>query len=353
MQAQGLAVEREAQRRLPILLGELLDEPIGPAEAGSIRGADVGVDFSIADDKGRIWIFEVKSWSRPGSVAEAARQLHRYAERIGDNAVPLLVVPYMSPASALAAEEAGISWLDLSGNAHIRHQNLYVNVRGHPNLYRSPGRPSSPFAPKSARVARTLLVEPERWWRQKDLVKATGLNDGNVSRIVRRLDEELLLERRGRELRPRDPRLLIDAWAEDYRFDQHDILRGHMTGSGVDLARTLAERLSMAGLHHAFTGLPAAWAIDHFAQFRLSSVYVDGDPHDIAERLEIRVGPRGANVQLIAPNDHGVFYGEESRDSLNCVSAVQAYLDLLHLPERAEDAARHLRLEYLRANGVQ
>jgi hypothetical protein len=346
MQATGLAIEREANRRLPSLLGELLHEPITPASVDTV-GSDAGVDMLLSDEKGRQWVVEVKTWTRPGRIADAARQLRRYAE--GD-AIPLLVVPYMSPAGARAAEDAGVNWLDLSGNAHIRHHDLYVSVQGRPNQFRSAGRPSSPFAPKSARVARALLLDPRRWWRQKQLVEVTGLDDGNVSRIVRRLDEEFLLERRDHELRARDPSLLIDAWAQDYRFDRHHILRGHLSGSGIDVAHTLGERLAALGLHHAFTGLPAAWAIDHFAQFRLSSVYVDGDPHDIAERLAMRTIQRGANVQLIAPNDHGVFLGEEAHGGLNCVAPVQVYLDLLHLPERAEEAARHLRAERLQAD---
>ncbi len=34
-------------------------------------------------------------------------------------------------------------------------------------------------------------------------------------------------------------------------------------------------------------------------------------------------------LQLIAPNDRGVFFDEEWQDGLNCVAWVQVYLDLL------------------------
>jgi hypothetical protein len=192
-------------------------------------------------------------------------------------------------------------------------------------------------------VARALLLDPVRWWRQKDLADATGLDDGSVSRVVHRLADEMLLEQHGRELRPRSPGLLLDAWAQDYRFDRHDVLTGHVSGSGIELARSLNDRLDALDVHHAFTGLAAAWALDQFASFRLTTVYVDGDPRDVAERLAIRVAPKGANVQLVGPDDIGVFLGEEDRDGLRCVSTVQVYLDLLHLPERAGEAAQHLR----------
>jgi hypothetical protein len=81
------------------------------------------------------------------------------------------------------------------------------------------------------------------------------LDDGNVSRIVRRLDEEFLLERRDREVRPRDPNLVLDAWAQDYRFDRHDIVPAHISGNGIEVARSLADGLGELKIHHAFTGL--------------------------------------------------------------------------------------------------
>jgi hypothetical protein len=88
--------------------------------------------------------------------------------------------------------------------------------------------------------------------------------------------------------------------------------------------------------------------MDQFARFRLTTVYVAGDPRDAAELLGIRPGARGANVQLVGPNDSGVFDGEEARSGLRCVAPVQVYLDLLQLPERASEAAEHLRARHLR-----
>jgi Transcriptional regulator, AbiEi antitoxin, Type IV TA system len=342
MQESGAHIAREAARHLPGLLAELLGEPRVDLQSEPYS-PDRGVDFA-ADVSGRRVLFEVKSSSRPNVIGSAAEQL-RVNARPDD--VLVLVVPYMTPAGARAAAERAVNWVDLSGNARIRDKDLYVNVAGRPNRYRSRGRPSSPFAPKSARVTRVLLLEPSRWWRQRDLAQATGLDDGNVSRIVGRLDQEMLLEQRGRELRPRDPGLLLDAWAHDYRFDRHDILSCHLSGSGIDLARGIGKELDSRGIRHAFTGLAAAWAIDRFASFRLSSVYVEEDPRVLAEQLGARQNPTGANVQLVGPNDIGVFTGEQRHDELNCVSPVQVYLDLQHLPERADEAAGYLRTHHL------
>lgn len=343
-QNPAISLEREAARQLPRLLGELLDEDDLKLDREPEVAPGRRADFAFADSQGRRWVVEFKADSRPGRVLDSVAQLRAYA---GRDAIPLLVVPYMSDAGARVAEDAGVNWLDLSGNASIRAENLLVWVQGRPSAYRSRGRPSSPFAPKSARVARVLLLDPSRWWRQKDLVGETGLDNGTVSRVVRRLQDELLLESRGREVRPRDPGLLLDAWADDYQFGRHDIVPAHLSGSGIEVARAVAMRLSDADVHHAFTGLSAAWAIDRFARFRMNTVYVEGDPRNAADVLVARQSERGANLQIVGPDDVGVFAGERVSDDLNCVSLPQVYLDLLHLPERADEAARHLREEHL------
>jgi hypothetical protein len=350
MQASAKSFEREALHRIPGLLAGLLDEPDLELATEGSQG-DSRIDFLARDAKGRQWVFEIKGSSGPGQVDQAAKQLRDFADAADADAIPILVVPYMSEAGAETAEREALNWIDLSGNASIRDENLRVWVQGRPNELRTPGRPSSPFAPKSARISRVLLLEPKRWWRQKDLAVATQLNDGNVSRIVGRLDEEALLERRNKELRPRDPDLLLDAWAQEYRFDRHDPLPGHVSGSGIEVARSLSANLTKRQVAHAFTGLPAAWAIDRFARFRLTTVYVDGDPREIVERLDIRQDPTGANVQILGPDDAGVFAGEQDCDGLRCVSTLQAYLDLLYLPERAAEAAQHLRDHHLDWHG--
>ena len=337
---QPVEFEREAIHRLPGILAELFDEP-DSGRALISEPVDRGVDV-LVDAGGRRWAIEAKTSSSPGTVATVAERL--MGLDFGE-AVPVLVVPYMTPAGAKAAAERRLNWIDLSGNAWLRDDDLYVWVQGRPNQFGVRGRPASPFAPKSSRVARVLLLDPSRWWRQKDLAEHADLDPGRVSRVVRSLEDEQLLERDGTRLRPRDPDLLLDAWADDYRFDRHDIITGHVSGSGVELARDLHASLDDAAIDHAFTGLPAAWALDPFARFRLVSVYVTGDPRVVADAVGLRRNERGANVQVIGPDDRGVFDGRRTVENLPCVAPVQVYLDLGQLPERASEAAEHLRSE--------
>ena len=157
---QGREVEREARERLPALLASLLgvDDVSIEVETSNRDG--------VVEAAGRVWMIEVKSSSGPGSVVGAADQLEHFAAHVGRDVVPVLVVPYMSSAGARTAAERGLNWVDLSGNALIRDGELFVHVQGRPNQYSQRGRPASAFAPKSSRIARTLLLDPWRWWRQ-------------------------------------------------------------------------------------------------------------------------------------------------------------------------------------------
>ena len=300
-------------------------------------GADV-----VMDAGQRRWLVQLKSSSSPGVIAAAAPQL---AAIDRSTARAVLVVPFMTPASARAADERRLNWIDLSGNAHLRNEQLHIWVQGRPNAFAKRGRPSSAFAPKSSRVARVLLLNPARWWRQKELSEHTDLDAGRVSRVVGRLAADALLERDGPLLRPRDPDLLLDAWADEYRFDRHDVVAGHVTGAGLELARDASGRLGQAGIDHAFTGLAAAYALDRFARFRLVGIYVGAVAGIAADALEPRRNGRGANVQVIGPDDRGVLDGRGMIDNVPCVAPVQVYRDLLNLPERAAEAAEQLRAE--------
>lgn len=294
---------------------------------------------------GHRFAFDFRTSPRTALVNHWAATVAR-RESTEPTAIPVLVVPYMGKEVADAARRAGISWVDLSGNAHLHADNLLIHVEGRPNRFKKKGRPSSAFAPKSARVTRILLTDPNRWWAQADLVRESGLGRGFVSRIVRRLAAEELAEiRSDGRLRPTRAEALLDAWRAVYRFDRHDVRRLHLAArSGVELARVVEDALHPSNPDYAFTGLPAAWSYDPFVLFRLVTVYIRRP--SLLETLR-SVGAReeesGANLWVVLPNDAGVFHGAGNQNGLRCVSVVQTWLDLQAMPERSAEAAERIR----------
>jgi DNA-binding MarR family transcriptional regulator len=217
-------------------------------------------------------------------------------------------------------------------------------------MFRKRGRPADLFAPKSSRVARWLLLHPEKAVRQGELAAAVGLGGGFVSRIVKQLEErELVLRDDSGAIRVRDAAVLLDAWRERYDFSRHEALKGVVaTRSGDEALQRLASLFASEKVPYAATGLGAAWLLSHFAGFRRVTFYLKQLPSSSQlEKIGFSEGEAGANVWLVLPNDEGVFLGEEVREGVRCVSPVQAYLDLKGHPERAEETAERLREQYL------
>lgn len=337
---------------MPLLrdrLAELLELPRSRARLRPHREApeaDAAIELG-----GFAFVIEWRSSGDVAAVSRAVEQVRRHATASGGQAIPLVAVPFMGHVGRERCREADVGWLDLSGNAEIFAPGLRVRIEGRPNRFKRPGRPSSAFAPKSSRIARWLLMHPNRSMTQREIARATDMDEGFTSRIVAGLEEDDLIVREPNgSLRAHDPDRLLDAWREDYDFSKHRILRGHLPArSGDALLRHLADELGRQSIQYAATGLAAAWLLNRFAAFRLVTLYFAEAPDpDLLEDLGFREDERGANTWLVVPNDEGVFHGARELDGTHCVHPVQVYLDLHEHPERANEAAEHLRSEISR-----
>ena len=293
-------------------------------------------------------------WKASGSLGNVFRAVHQFqamATELPARTIPLLVVPFMGESARSYCDELGIAWLDLSGNAKIVAPGLFVHALGHDNKFRRPGRPESAFGTKGSRVARWMLMNPDQVIRQRNLAASVGLDEGYASRVVRRLTEMGLLERVDGGIRVPDPDNLLDAWRDEYRFEKHTIMQGHIAvAAGEDVVQRVAQVLDESDAEYAVTGLAAAWHLTRYARYRLSTVYLKAAPSgELLEALEFRETSRGSNTWLVVPHDEdeGVFSGASQIDGTCCVHPVQAYIDLKSHPERANEAAEELRSRIL------
>ena len=338
---------RETPDRLARLIspGEILIPTVLPAKKGLRSDPDRGLKFGQS-----VFVVECKTSSDAATIAGAVRNVKEQAEQMGKKAIPTIAVPFMGPVGRRLCEEAGVSWFDLTGNAHLEAPGVRVHIEGKPNRFLRPGRPRSIFAPKSARLVRWLLIHSEEQFTQRDLVQGTGLSKGLVSRLVRRLGEQGLVDRGENDaIRLRDYNALLEAWRETYDFSKHTIIRGHVAARSSDeIVRKLAEQFDSAKLQNAVTGLAGAWLVTHFTGFRLVVFFVEQNPSEaVRKTIGFHEEERGENVWLVVPNDVGVFHGASRRDGIMCAHPVQVYLDLKNHPERSAEAAEQLRKELL------
>jgi hypothetical protein len=195
-----------------------------------------------------------------------------------------------------------------------------------------------------------MLVDPDRWWSQGELAAASRLSAGFVSKVVGRMvaDELLVRADNASHVRPRAPALLLDAWAQQYRFSEHHLVRYNLAArTGPAALRALGDSLKEAGVDWAATGLAAAWALTRHADFRMTTLYVRAPLAD-PEAHGLHPVDRGENVWLLLPRDEGVFDGAAKAGGVPCVSPAQVYLDLAAHPERSKEAAEKLRAELMK-----
>ena len=359
----------EAARALSARLGfpvvrvehEVAVEGLGGAVDGVVELAG-GVRFAV----------EVRRSQRSLALNEAARGVVQAAARLG--AHPVVVAPYISPSVASGIWDAGANFVDLSGNARIlipasgrarrvdpssrlvaderAAPRIWIDVSGHPNAFPEAGRPRTVFGTAGARIARLLLLDPTRWWRQSDLSAESRVTNGAVSKIVSRLKElDALQSGADRAFRLSRPAAFLDAWADEYSWGRYDIVDAHLPGrGGADATRHLGTTLSGLGREAwAMTGLSAAWLLDEYATFRTATAFITVSPDEVMDALGAERVERGANLKLLLAPDAGVFDGAARVGEIWCVAPVQAYVDLLQMPERAADAARELRARHLGA----
>ncbi len=336
------SIDTIAVREIPASMTAWLGELPAEVELGGEHELDLVLRFGEME-----FVFDIKSTDAISRLELAYRHLRGYTKG-RERAVPILVVPFMGPKARDFARSKRLSWMDLSGNADIRGPGIRILVEGKPNRFASPGRPSTAFSHKASRISRVLLTEPERWWRQRELAEVTGLSGGYISKVVRRLREDDLLDHADGGLRPRSTALLLDAWAQVYDFQKHDIARFHAVGrTGPKVTKSLARKLAdQPSLKWAATGLSAAWLRSGHADHRLVTFYVSG-PLLNPDELGLRPVERGENVWIVVPRDEGVFHRTADVEGVQCVSTVQVYLDLLSHPERASEAAARLRTHEL------
>lgn len=343
------SIEKQAITKVPGILAKLLELPEKDVVVVS-QESNTGLDF-LLKAAGYHFQVECKSSSSRAPLLMALRQITEARNYLDKEDIPLIVVPYMGRSGTDLCKEYGLSWIDLSGNAHVKAPGLLIHIEGRPNKFKKAGRPANVFAPKGARIVRQLLINPKQGHKQREISQITGLDEGYTSRIVRTLEKLNLIDRDDKgALKPSNPEELLEAWLEAYDFSKHQMIKGHVAArSGEELLRKMTQILSEQKVDYAATGLAGAWQYTHFTKFRVVTLFLADSPgKNLFDQLYFREDDRGANTWLVVPNDKGVFHGSSVQDGIVCVHPVQVFLDLKGHPERAKEAASMVRQERLK-----
>ncbi len=341
------AVLAMARAELPKLLEEwsgLAAEEV-PASASGTEIADFDLAYEWA---GHRLLVDVRAGFGVADADLGVRNIARHRSLYDEKVRPVLLVPFMPEAGARKCGEAGIDWIDLSGNAGVRIGPVRIDCRGRPNRFSSRGWRANPFTPRSSRIARIFLRDPSHYWRQEELIGVTGLTRGYISKVVLKLESMDLLERDDTyRVRPKDPQRLLDRWGDAYAPLGGEHLPGLVpTRDGEVLARAAAAEFDAVDAGYAFTAMAAAGQYAPPVTYRQVCLYVRERPSDrVCNRLGFQFcdEDKGANLLFLISADDFLWDGTKDVGGIACASALQTWLDLKDLGDRAGEAAGRLR----------
>lgn len=304
-------------------------------------GADLIAEVSGPGGRRALLVFEAKTAAYPRDLRGPIERLRRVTAR----ATPVFVAPFVGPQARSMLTEAGVGYVDLTGNIRIAVSSpaLFLSDRGaDANPWPETGQVRTLSGAGAGRLVRALcdLTPP---YGVGDLASLTGLTAGYVSKVLAALAREDLIERT-----PRGPvtsvawRRMLETWARDYSLLGSNVSRICLAARGIeDVLAKLRSLATNRATRVAMTGSAAAARLAPVAPTTKLCVYAT-DALGLAARLGVVQADTAGNVFLLEPFDPVVFERTTVADGIAYVAPSQAAVDCLTGPDRMPEEARAL-----------
>ena len=327
---------------------EMLAERLPAGWSSRVRSTAAPIDgvLEICDEGGTsaVLVIEAKRIVEGRDVASIQEQFTAYAQQLAD-AQGLVIARYLSPSVRAKLTEAGLSFIDATGNMRVELSSpgLFVSDRGADrDPWRGPGRPRGTLKGEPAAKVVRAIADFAGTWTMRELVDASSASTGASYRVVEFLEREGMATRdsNGRVSVP-DWAQLLRRWSDDYGFVRNNQVTRWIAPRGLDdLTKRLAS--SAKSIRYVVTGTIAAAEWAAYAPARLGMVYVD-DASDAARAWDLRPTDAGANVILAEPKYDVVFERSLlSPGGVTVAAPSQVVVDLMTGPGRNPSEAEEL-----------
>lgn len=287
---------------------------------------------------------ECKRRVAPGNVDALATDLARSAP-----ATPMVFAEWLSPLTRAALTDAGVGYVDLTGNTDVRlsRPGLVLRTSGATkDPEPTPSRLGSLKGSGAARAVRALIdFSPP--FGVRELATASGSSAPVLSRVATLLASDALLVRDERgavmDVSWAD---VLHRWAEDYRYPGGERGVSYLDPRGVAAFTRKLTALGQAWAATGTLGVPSGVSV---APVTLATIYVDS-PERAAREMGLIPAETGANVVLIGVGEADErLRAVEGTDGLVRCAASQVAADLLTGPGRGSSEGKAL-IEWMRAN---
>lgn len=301
------------------------------------------------------FVAEIKVQASPKVFRDAIEQVQAYAG--ARKTRPMLVTTYLSPERLAELESQGVSGIDMSGNGVIVVPGEVIVFRtGNPNRYPAGRKIRNVYQGASSLVARVFMARPRYESVQgvlDEIFERGGeVSLGTVSKVLKALDEDLIIRRDGRASELTQPDELLDRLASAYRQPRVEKRKAYRwTGDRDELVEELAEsRSGLVLTGEASVDKYAVMPREKSLQFYCTAIR----PIEQRLREKLEESPQFPDLELIETRDPTVYFDGRESDGVRVSSPTQCWLELQAGDKRQADAAQNVRariLEELRSAG--
>lgn len=326
---------------------------------GARHRVDGQIDFEHGDAKYAL-VIEIKRDGAPRFVRAGALQLKGYLAVARESRpptsdrhlIPMLVAPYLSPASRSICLDHDVAYADFLGNGHLAFDDVYIE-RAVADTPKSETRAlRSIFAPKAAAILRVLLRDPARAWRVTELAHTANASLGHVSNVRKALLAREWIEKRTDGIVLIQPAALMRTWREEYRAPSGVRSSGYTIYHGEQLNRRLKGVLNSELPHPraVYSLNSAAQWLAPFVRGGTHTFYADATGARLLDgALRLTRIPKGANATVHIVRDQTLLADAvQPSPGILCTSPIVTYLDLWNGSDRDREAADHLASKYFR-----
>jgi hypothetical protein len=326
------------QVRIPPLSLKFLDKKPNDSIDAILEARYKGQRFRFAA--------EVKARSAPVFIQAAVESARTGADP--PRIFPMIVVPYLSEDQLLDLEKQEVSGIDLCGNGLVVVPGrLFVFRTGKPNRYRENAPIKNAFRGKVSLAGRVFLLRP-RYGAVNEILEEVTKRGGSlaissVSKVVRRLEEELIVGRQRGVIRLLQPDKLLEGLAREYQ--KPSFRRTFLGRTSWELER-LVKRLSTVAQETdssiAVTGSSSVSQYAVMAREQTISLYCSDIDAVVSATLKEKVieeTDRFTNIRILETSDDLVYFDVREKGGIPWASPIQTYVELMAGDKRDRETA--------------
>ncbi|MFN3194034.1 MAG: hypothetical protein ACE361_26230 [Aureliella sp.] len=332
--------------------------PLGPVSLRSVRKStrvsqELGVDAiaELESDLGRIeFLVEAKARSTPSMFQGALDQVRRIAGE--GNRLPLVLLPYLSEQQLNQLEEVGVSGVDLCGNGVVTVPGtLLVYRTGNKNKFPDSAPTKYAYRGKTSLVARVFLLKScfSSYAEIEETIsaRAGSVAVSTISKAIKRLEEDLIVERGEELIRLRQADKLLDQLAKS--FVEPKVTRSMRFSLSCSLAEFFADDFFRDEKNSSKVVLSGASSVSRYAVMGSNEwpvLYCRNVDRLLSTSAQSKMeqAERFVDLEIQETADATVYFDvRRDGDGVPFASPIQSYLELQAGDKRQKEAAKQIR----------